>query len=68
MFSLSSLYFGSSFSKDSFLRIVHLVKFVEIEVGSLNNFNFSDFNILKRINGTDLFGNLFFNEFASEEV
>ena len=68
MLSLSSLDLGSSFSKDSFLRVVHFVKFVEIEIGSLNNFDLSDFNVLNGIDGADFFGDLLFNYFTGEEV
>ncbi len=68
MFSLSALHFGSSFGKDSFLRVVHFVEFVEIKVRSLDDFDLSDFHVLDGIYGTDLFGDLLFNNFTGEEV
>ena len=68
MLSLSSLNLSSSFGKDSFLGIVHFVKFVEIKVRSLDNFDFSDFNVLDGIDRTDLLGDLLLDDFAGEEV
>jgi len=47
---------------------VHFVKFVEIEVGSLDDFYLSDFDVLDGINGTDLFSDLLFNNFTGEKI
>jgi len=68
LLSLSSLHSSSSFGKDSFLRIVHFVKFVEIEVRSLDNFYLSDLNVLDGIDGTDLLGNLLLDDLTGEKV
>ena len=47
---------------------MHLAEFVEIDVGSLDNFNLSDLDVLNGVNGGDLLGNFLLDDFTGEEV
>jgi len=47
---------------------MHFIKFVEIEVRSLDNFDLSDLYVLNGIYGTDFLGDLLFDNFTGEEI
>ena len=47
---------------------MHFTEFVEVDVGSLDDFNFSDLDVLDGIDGAHFFGDFLFNDFTGEEV
>ncbi len=47
---------------------MHLAEFVEINVRSLDHFDFSNFDVLDWVNRTDFLGDLLLNNFTSEKV
>jgi hypothetical protein len=47
---------------------VHFVQLVEVKVGSLDNFNFSNLNVLDGVDWRDFLSDLFLDNFTGEEV
>lgn len=47
---------------------MHFTEFVEVDVGSWDDFNFSNLDVLDGIDGWDFFGDFLFNGFTGEEV
>jgi hypothetical protein len=64
----SSLDLGGSLGKNSLLGIVHFAELVEINVGSLDDLDLSDLNVLDGVDGGDLLGDLLLNNLTGEEI
>ena len=47
---------------------MHFAEFVEIDVGSLDDFDLSDLDVLDGVDGGDLLGDLLLDDLAGEEV
>lgn len=47
---------------------MHFAEFVEIDVGSLDNFDLSDLHVLHGVNRRNLFGDLLLDDFTGEEI
>jgi hypothetical protein len=47
---------------------MHFVEFVEINIGSLNDFNLSDLDILDGVNRRNLLGDLLLNDLTGEKI
>lgn len=47
---------------------MHLTEFVEVNIGSLDNFDFSDLNVLDWVNRGDFLGDLLLNDLTGEQV
>lgn len=47
---------------------MHFAQFIDINVRSLDNFNFSYLDVLHGVDAWDFLGNLFLNDLAGEEV
>lgn len=52
-----------SLGEDSLLGVVHFAQLVEIDVGSLDDLDLSDLDVLDWINGGDLLGDLLLDDF-----
>jgi hypothetical protein len=47
---------------------MHFAQFVEVNVGSLDNFDLSDLNVLDGVNGRDLLGDFLLNDLTGEKI
>ena len=68
MFSLLACSSGGGFGEDSFFGVMHFAEFVEVDVGSGDDFNFSNLDVLDGIDGGDFLADLLLDSFTGEEV
>jgi hypothetical protein len=47
---------------------VHFTELIEVNIGSLNDLDFADLNVLNGVDGGDLFGDLLFDNLTGEKV
>ena len=66
--STSALDLFGSLGENTLLGVVHLAQLVEINVGSLDNLDLSDLDVLDWIDGGDLLGDLLLDDFRGEEI
>ena len=68
LLTFSTLNLLSCLGKNSSIGIVHIVELGVIDVGSLDDLDLSDLNVLDGVNRRDILGDLLLNNLAGEQV